>query len=105
MPNLNCLISKGIAILLKLFKKLYLNGVNGVLADEMGLGKTIQCVSFVSDLVCVGATGPFLVCGPLSTLLNWMDEFKKFAPAVSFGLVPLVTRRDERVSFCRKSIQ
>ena len=63
-------------------KVLYENGVNGILADEMGLGKTIQCISIVSHLVENGIPGPFLVVAPLSTIPNWLSEFKRFAPKV-----------------------
>ncbi|XP_064086044.1 lymphocyte-specific helicase-like [Macrobrachium nipponense] len=61
---------------------LYENGVNGILGDEMGLGKTIQCIALICHLVEKGVQGPFLILGPLSTLPNWMAEFKRFAPAV-----------------------
>lgn len=56
--------------------------MNGILADEMGLGKTVQCISLVAHLMDKGVTGPFLVCAPLSTLPNWMSEFKRFTPRV-----------------------
>ena len=64
-------------------KSLYENGMNGILADEMGLGKTVQCISLVAHLMGKGVTGPFLVCAPLSTLTNWISEFKRFTPRVS----------------------
>ena len=68
------------------YQALYENGMNGILADEMGLGKTVQCISLVAHLINKGVVGPFLVCGPLSTLPNWMSEFKRFTPRVSFLL-------------------
>ena len=61
--------------------------MNGILADEMGLGKTIQCIAAVADMAARGVTGPFLVVAPLSTVPNWVNEFKRFAPAVSYQLV------------------
>lgn len=61
---------------------LYENGMNGILADEMGLGKTVQCISLVAHLMGKGVTGPFLVCAPLSTLTNWISEFKRFTPRI-----------------------
>ncbi|CAN8003328.1 unnamed protein product, partial [Ixodes hexagonus] len=64
-------------------KVLYENGVNGILADEMGLGKTIQTIALVADLVDSGLPGPFLVVAPLSTLSNWLDEFKRFTPSLT----------------------
>ncbi|KAG8184685.1 hypothetical protein JTE90_013078 [Oedothorax gibbosus] len=63
-------------------KSLYENGVNGILADEMGLGKTIQCIAFIAHLIEMGVSGPFLVCGPLSTVPNWYAEFKRFTPDI-----------------------
>lgn len=71
---------------------LWENGINGILADEMGLGKTIQCIATIALMVERGVPGPFLVCGPLSTLPNWMSEFKRFTPEVkeikTFLLLP-----------------
>ncbi|GMG39235.1 unnamed protein product [Ambrosiozyma monospora] len=61
---------------------LYQNGLNGILADEMGLGKTLQCISMIAFLMEQGIEGPFLVVGPLSTVSNWINEFKKFAPSI-----------------------
>lgn len=58
------------------------NGANAILADEMGLGKTIQTIAFIAYLVEMGISGPFFVCGPLSTVPNWYAEFKKFAPSI-----------------------
>lgn len=62
---------------------LFENGVNGILADEMGLGKTVQCIALLAHLVEWGVRGPFLVVAPLSTLPNWLSEFKRFTPNVS----------------------
>ncbi|XP_046842317.1 lymphoid-specific helicase-like [Xenia sp. Carnegie-2017] len=61
-------------------KVLFENGVNGILADEMGLGKTVQCIALLAHLVEWGVRGPFLVVAPLSTLPNWLSEFKRFTP-------------------------
>ncbi|KFM81716.1 Lymphoid-specific helicase, partial [Stegodyphus mimosarum] len=61
---------------------LFENGVNGILADEMGLGKTIQCIAFIANMIEKGLDGPFLICGPLSTLPNWVSEFKRFTPDI-----------------------
>ena len=65
-----------------LLQVLYENGVNGILGDEMGLGKTVQCIAFVAQLMQNGVKGPFLVVAPLSTLPNWVSEFKRFSPMV-----------------------
>ncbi|KAK9824197.1 hypothetical protein WJX72_008454 [[Myrmecia] bisecta] len=54
---------------------------NCILADEMGLGKTVQCVSMIGYLTeAQGIPGPFLVVVPLSTVPNWIREFRKWLP-------------------------
>jgi len=60
---------------------LWENGLSGILADEMGLGKTIQVISLIAHLRLRTVTGPFLVAGPLATLPNWINEFKKWLPS------------------------
>ena len=75
-------------------KDMFDNNTNGILADEMGLGKTIQCIALIARLVKVGFPGPFLVCGPLSTISNWFEEFKRFAPSCPVMLY--YGRPDER---------
>ena len=67
---------------LEWLKVLFENGVNGILADEMGLGKTIQCISLIAHLIENKVRGPFLVTAPLSTLPNWLAEFKRFTPGI-----------------------
>lgn len=60
---------------------LYDNHLNGILADEMGLGKTIQSISLLTYVTEIKHNhGPFLAVVPLSTLSNWVNEFKKWAP-------------------------
>lgn len=61
---------------------LYEVGLNGILADEMGLGKTVQLISFLAFLRDRGTNGPFLILGPLSTVTNWVNEFKRWAPKI-----------------------
>ncbi|XP_072293068.1 lymphocyte-specific helicase-like [Eucyclogobius newberryi] len=67
-------------------RMLWENGINGILADEMGLGKTIQCIAHIAMMIEKKVLGPFLVVAPLSTLPNWLNEFKRFAPQVSVVL-------------------
>ncbi|XP_045926765.1 lymphoid-specific helicase [Micropterus dolomieu] len=64
-------------------RMLWENGINGILADEMGLGKTIQCIAHIAMMIEKKVKGPFLVVAPLSTLPNWINEFKRFTPEVS----------------------
>lgn len=61
---------------------LWENGINGILADEMGLGKTIQCIAHIAMMIEKKVLGPFLVVAPLSTLPNWISEFRRFTPEV-----------------------
>lgn len=47
----------------------------------MGLGKTIQCASFLGHISqSFGVRGPFLVVVPLSTVANWIREFRRWTP-------------------------
>ncbi|CAO3630681.1 unnamed protein product [Cunninghamella echinulata] len=61
---------------------LWENGLNGILADEMGLGKTLQTISFIAHLKAMDVSGPYLIVTPLSTLANWVNEFKRFTPTI-----------------------
>ncbi|KAL2083415.1 hypothetical protein ACEWY4_021188 [Coilia grayii] len=67
-------------------RMLWENGINGILADEMGLGKTIQCIGHIAMMLDRKVLGPFLVVAPLSTVPNWISEFKRFAPDLSVML-------------------
>lgn len=60
---------------------LWENGLNGILADEMGLGKTIQIISLIAHLRLNNTAGPYLIAGPLATISNWVNEFKKWLPS------------------------
>lgn len=62
---------------------LWENGLNGILADEMGLGKTLQTIGFIAHLKSKQVAGPYLIVTPLSTLANWVNEFKRFAPTIN----------------------
>lgn len=62
---------------------LYDKGINGILADEMGLGKTLQSISMLGYLKHhKNIKGPHLVIVPLSTIDNWIREFKRFLPDI-----------------------
>lgn len=52
-------------------------GLGCLLADQMGLGKTVQVIALLTSI-----RGPSLVVAPSSLLVNWLDEFAKFAPAL-----------------------
>jgi len=56
-------------------------GLNGILADEMGLGKTLQTISLLAYMKHFrNDQGPHLVVVPMTTIGNWMREFKRWSP-------------------------
>jgi hypothetical protein len=62
-------------------------GLGGCLADDMGLGKTIQVLALlVRRQALFAAAGiahrPSLVVVPKSLIFNWIEEARKFAPAL-----------------------
>ncbi|MGB8854209.1 MAG: DEAD/DEAH box helicase, partial [Pirellulales bacterium] len=62
-------------------------GLGGCLADDMGLGKTIQVLAMLLRRQAVIqeagiAHRPSLVIVPKSLVFNWIEEAKKFAPAL-----------------------
>ncbi|KAJ1919004.1 DNA-dependent ATPase fun30 [Mycoemilia scoparia] len=70
---------EGVAWLTCLFE----SGGSGILADEMGLGKTCQVISFIANSLERGNSGPFMIICPSSTIDNWTNEFRKFAPGLN----------------------
>lgn len=59
------------------FKSLAKYGFGGILADDMGLGKSVQAIAFLKSLQ---KKAPSIVICPSSLILNWQNEFRKFAP-------------------------
>lgn len=56
------------------------NRRNPILADEMGLGKTLQSTLFLMNLRNQQhVTGPFLIVGPLSTMIHWQREIYEWS--------------------------
>eukprot|EP00250_Pteridium_aquilinum_P026525 c33139_g1_i1 orf=270-2639(+) len=87
---------KGIKWMISLWQ----NGLNGILADQMGLGKTVQTIGLLAHLKGKGMHGPFLVCAPLSTVANWVNEVKRFVPTMEVLLYH--GSKDERMTLRRK---
>ncbi|EER17756.1 ISWI chromatin remodeling complex ATPase ISW2, putative [Perkinsus marinus ATCC 50983] len=87
---------------LRWLRSLKLNKLNGILADEMGLGKTIQVIALIASLMRDDPTkedlsdlNRYLIVVPLSTLPNWIAEFKKWLPSARVVVLrgDLTTRR------------
>lgn len=58
-------------------------GIGGLLADDMGLGKTIQVISFLLHQQSRNMLKPTLIVLPIALIENWVEEIKKFSPALS----------------------
>jgi hypothetical protein len=51
---------------------------------QSGLGKTVQTISLIAHLMEVKDNrGPYLVIVPLSTLSNWVNEFRRWCPSIT----------------------
>eukprot|EP01062_Namystynia_karyoxenos_P072454 TRINITY_DN6862_c0_g1_i1.p1 TRINITY_DN6862_c0_g1~~TRINITY_DN6862_c0_g1_i1.p1 ORF type:complete len:1664 (+),score=450.74 TRINITY_DN6862_c0_g1_i1:75-4994(+) len=62
---------------------LHAQQLGGILADDMGLGKTIQTISLLAHIAeKEWLWGQHLVVVPTSVLLNWQDEFERWAPGL-----------------------
>ncbi|QZX49096.1 DEAD/DEAH box helicase [Mycoplasma sp. E35C] len=64
-------------------------GFGAIMADDMGLGKTIQTISVISQYYQDNPkeTKQSLIVAPTSLLLNWANEFKKFAPNLNISII------------------
>ena len=62
-------------------------GFGGILADDMGLGKTLQVIAVLLASKESGIIETSLVVAPASLVYNWSEEIKRFAPALSVGIV------------------
>eukprot|EP01083_Nonionella_stella_P125107 378268_1 len=60
--------------------ELHCQNVGGIIADEMGLGKTVQVVAFLAGLRHSGKAGPTLILCPASVMIQWLREFRFWAP-------------------------
>lgn len=64
-------------------------GIGSCLADDMGLGKTVQFLNFLLHQKA-GREGerilPILLIVPMSILMNWEQEAKRFTPTLSVYL-------------------
>ncbi|KIW24699.1 uncharacterized protein PV07_10400 [Cladophialophora immunda] len=88
---------------LEWLKSLWMNGLSGILADEMGLGKTLQAISLIAFFKENNISGPFLIAAPLSTVRNWVEEFKHWTPSINTILYH--GSKDEREAMRRKKMR
>lgn len=63
-------------------RHLHASKCGGLLADDMGLGKTVQLIAFMSHLHDRKELRPALLVVPLSVMVNWQRELKRFAPGI-----------------------
>nr|XP_008199829.1 PREDICTED: lymphoid-specific helicase-like [Tribolium castaneum]XP_008199830.1 PREDICTED: lymphoid-specific helicase-like [Tribolium castaneum]XP_015836742.1 PREDICTED: lymphoid-specific helicase-like [Tribolium castaneum] len=84
---------------------LFENSINGILGDDMGLGKTIQVIALFCYLYERKIPGPFLIVVPLSTLGNWVSEFKKFAPKIPCTTFEFNWTKTEQTRFINKKYE
>ena len=73
----------------------------------MGLGKTLQSISILVYMkeYCTaddGGSGPHLIIVPKSTLSNWMNELKRWAPTLT--AVKFHGSREEREKIAQDEI-
>lgn len=71
-------------------------GQGAILADEMGLGKTLQTIALIMTLlrqscyfssVTTGMVEKVLIVCPLTLVVNWKREFRKWVGRSSVGLL------------------
>ncbi|MCA2961202.1 MAG: DEAD/DEAH box helicase [Silvanigrellales bacterium] len=68
-------------------------GLGACLADDMGLGKTLQAIETIRALLKMhgkskaGEAPRILIVCPKTLLLNWRNEWTRFAPEVEMELV------------------
>lgn len=65
-----------------------------ILGDEMGLGKTAQALALINHCLRVRSGLPVLIVVPLSTIVNWEREAKRWIPEAY--LVPHVGKQAGR---------
>lgn len=72
------------------------SGFGGILADDMGLGKTLQVIAVLLAAKSAGSPEeqgdegkdqPALIITPASLVYNWQEEFARFAPELSVGII------------------
>lgn len=62
-------------------------GFGGILADEMGLGKSLQTIVYIKHRLKEDPNRKFLIVVPTSLVYNWENEWKKFAPHITYQVI------------------
>lgn len=80
-------------------KSLSRYGFGGILADDMGLGKSLQMIALLksekeSRAAQSGEAKPSIIVCPTTLVLNWVNEFNKFAP--DMRVLPVLGKLAER---------
>ncbi|KAK6633046.1 hypothetical protein RUM43_012789 [Polyplax serrata] len=86
-------------------QRLQVDGGSGcILAHCMGLGKTLEVITLVHTIFTndIGVNTVLIIC-PLSTVTNWLKEFKKWLKELDTEPIPLYAllqqkKRDERIA-------
>ncbi len=73
------------------------NQFSGILADDMGLGKTVQTLAhLLYEKEHDRLAKPCLIIAPTSLVNNWLEEAKRFAPALKVLVFHGFERRDDQ---------
>ncbi|KAL4223042.1 DNA excision repair protein ERCC-6-like [Mactra antiquata] len=108
-------LGKGFYIYSDLYKSLYAHqqeGVlwlwslfrrkkGGILGDDMGLGKTIQVIGFLSGMFDMQKITSVLIVLPVAVMVNWENEFQKWAPGLKVVAYHGSSKREKERSLHR----
>lgn len=71
-------------------------GFGACLADDMGLGKTVQLLAFLNVIKSRQKTPASLLVLPASLISNWVEEIRKFFPALNYYIAHPGMRRGKK---------
>jgi superfamily II DNA or RNA helicase len=81
------------------------HGQGGLLADDMGLGKTLQALAHIASEKAAGRLGkPVLIAAPVSALVTWQREIRRFMPQLDWVLWHGSHRRQLRRALVRAEL-
>ncbi|ESO97957.1 hypothetical protein LOTGIDRAFT_104127, partial [Lottia gigantea] len=88
---------EGVLWMWSLFKK----KKGGILGDDMGLGKTIQVISFLSGMFDMEKIHYVLIVMPVALVVNWENEFNKWAPGINVTAYHGTSKRERERSLTK----